>query len=261
MNDPDPIPVTAETTCLRCGQPYPYTPILVGGRDLALSVERHCPNCAAELEHEADEHARVRVLNERAEIFKRTVPPALWPKPLDSDGTDIKSPEFNQPLWEAVSRWRQGKKGDRIALIGPAGQCKTRCLALLAENLIMRGNRLMWTSAMRMHDEATYHLRSRDREIQAKALAYLNDCRTVPWLVLDDVGNNEWSPAFESQLFTILDFRMTNFLPMAFSSNKHPAELQKLITKVDPAAFIGRLIYRASIFDCTPDSQLPLARA
>lgn len=258
MNDLTPSPLTAETTCLRCAQSYPYTPILVSGRDLALTVERHCPACAAELEHEAEEETRAMMTAERIELFKRTVPPSLWPKHLDPDGTDTESPDFNGPLWNAASRWRPRKKGDRIALIGPAGQCKTRCLALLAESLILRGNHLMWTSAMRLHDEATFHLRSRDRGIQAKALSYLNECRTAPWLFLDDIGNNEWSPAFESQLFTILDYRMTNFLPMAFSSNKHPDALRPLITKVDPTAFIGRLINRASIFDCTPDSQIPL---
>ena len=252
-------PATAETTCQICGKRFPYQPIIFDGKDLALSVELHCPECTAEMEHAAEEQARTQAMAERLELFRRTVPPALWPKSLDPDGTDIDLPDFNLPLWKIVRRWRPVKKGDRIAVVGPAGQCKTRCLALLAHSLIIRGNRVMWTSGMRLHDEATFHMRSRDRATQARALAYLDECKTAPWWIIDELGaNNLWSADFESQLFGILDYRMTNFLPMAFSSNRQPDEFRKLLTKVDPAAFIGRLINRATIFDCTPDSQSSL---
>jgi DNA replication protein DnaC len=261
MTDPlsELIPDTAETICQICGVRFSYEPIMFGERDLALSVELHCQKCTADLEHAARDEARAREMAERLALFRRTVPPALWPQSLDPDGTDIDRPEFNRPLWKIVSRWRPVKKGDRIAVVGPAGQCKTRCLALLAHSLIMRGNQVMWTSAMRFHEEATFNLRSRDRAIQARALAYLDECRTSPWLIVDEIGsNNLWGADMESQLFTVLNYRMDHFLPMAFSSNRQPEEFRNLITKVDPTAFIGRLINRASIFDCTPDTQIPL---
>ena len=251
-----PLPATAETTCQGCGACFPYVPIIFGEKDLALSVERYCPDCTANQEHAVEEQSRARAMAERLDLFRQMVPPALWPKSLDPDGTDIDNPDFNRRLWQLVSRWRPTKRGDRIALIGPAGQCKTRCLALLAYSLTMRGNRLMWTSGMRLHDEATFHLRSKDRTTQAKALAYLEECKNAPWLLVDELGGNAlWSADMESQLFSILDHRMTNFLPMAFTSNRQPDDLRKLITKVDPGAFIGRLINRATIFDCTPDLQ------
>ena len=202
---------------------------------------------------------RERARAEWRQTVLRTLPPELLPVYLDPLGTDVNDPSFNFAKWEKVRRWRPSAHGSWCALIGPAGQCKTRCLALLAEMILMQGHRLVWTSAMRLHTEATMNLRSRDRLASAVAREHLEECRTTPWLVIDDLGNNEWSPAFESQLFTILDFRKNHRLPIAYSSNAHPEEFAQCITSVNPAALIGRLLDRTTVFDFSPEAQLQLA--
>ena len=113
---------------------------------------------------------------------------------------------------------------------------------------------------MRLHTEATMNLRSRERQIQQTARDHLAECQSSPWLVIDDLGNNEWSPAFESQLFTILDYRKNHRLPIAYSSNAHPTEFHNCISSVNPAALIGRLLDRTSIFDFSPNPQPELTR-
>lgn len=258
-NNNSPDPATASAVCQGCGGDFSYEPIFVGKVDLAQAGATHCPGCE-DIESAAEAKAiQERAEAERRETVRRTLPPALLPKHLNPTmGTDLDHPDFNLRMWKLVRQWRPGKRGNWIALIGPAGKCKTHCLALLSEKIIMQGNRVVWTSAMRLHAEATMNLRSRERNIQVTAREHIAECLTTPWLILDDLGNNEWSPAFESQLFTILDHRKNYCLPIAYSSNAAPQEFHQLITSVNPAALIGRLIDGTTFFDFTPDSQVPL---
>jgi DNA replication protein DnaC len=241
----------AETNCQTCGERVLYEPIMVGSVDLGRQLYRHCERCldaATEAEvvrKRAERHAELK------DMVRRTIPPELLPKELDPLGTDTEHPEFYGEMWKVLRKWRPGPHGNWIGLIGPSGQCKTRCLGLLAANLIMTGNRVTWTSAMRLHADTAVGLRSRDRNVQRLAEEHLGECMTSGWLILDDLGNNEWCPAFESRLFMILDYRKNNRLPMAYSSNIHPTGLHACITSVNSAALIGRLIDRADLFDFT----------
>ncbi len=249
---------TATNVCQGCSKVFTYEPIFIGKVDLARALATHCEECKdAEAAGEA-QAARERSLIERRETVRKTLPPALLPKHLNPLGTDTGHPQFNLPMWKLVKQWRPGPQGNWISLIGPAGRCKTRCLALLAEKIIMQGNRLVWTSAMRLYTEATLNLRSRERNVQMSAREHLAECLNTPWLVIDDLGNNQWSQDFESQLFTILDHRKNNCLPIAYSSNAQPEEFYPCITSVNPAALIGRLIDRTTQFDFTPDPQIAL---
>lgn len=250
--------LTSTATCETCGNAFNYEPIFILGRDMARPLHRHCDGC----QEAADAAIRASRDKERVaelrEVVRRTLPPELQPKHLDPLGTDTEHPDFNLPLWKLVRRWRPGPHGNWIGLIGPAGTCKTRILGLLSDMIIMQGNRLTFTSAMRLHAEATNNIRSRERNVSQVAREHIAECMTTPWLIIDDLGNNEWSKEFESQLFTILDHRKNYRLPIGYSSNAHPEQFHQLITSVNPAALIGRLTDRASLFDFTPQNQLPL---
>lgn len=216
---------------------------------MGLWLATHCPACSAANE------AKARIIKDdvtreecRAKV-RAVLPPELQPVWLDPLGTDPDSPAFNAGAWRKVEKWRPGMHGNWLALIGGAGMCKTRCLALMAEKIIMQGHRLVWTSAMRLHMEATINLRSRERTLMANAREHLAECMTTAYLVLDDLGNNEWSPAFESQLFSILDHRKNHRLPILYSSNVHPEQFSQCISSVNPAALIGRLLDRTNVLD------------
>lgn len=256
LSDP---PATAEAHCRDCGAAFLYEPIFIGEVDLARPLETHCPACKSEIEAAEAREGKARAEAERRELVRQTLPPALLPKTLNPEnGTDLAHPDFNLPMWKLLKLWRPRKAGNWLGLVGPAGRCKTRCLALLAEKLIMQGNRLVWTSAMRLHTETTINLKSRERALHVGAVGLLAECRTAPWLIIDDLGNNEWSPPFESHMFTILDHRRTHCLPTAFSSNTHPMRFHRLITSVNPEALIGRLLEGTSLFDFTPPDQLEI---
>jgi hypothetical protein len=243
----------AETDCKSCGQTFFYEPVLIGKCDLAKYLHQNCFDCSESAANEERAMAKKRREVELREVVRQIIPPELLPKSIDPLGTDIQHPDFHVAMWKLVRQWRPGPHGNWIGLIGPAGQCKTRCLGLLAANMIMAGNRVVWTSAMRLHADASVGLRSRDRNVQRLAEEHLGDCMTAGWLILDDLGNNEWSPAFESRLFMILDYRKNNRLPIAYSSNTHPTAFMQCITSVNPAALIGRLLDRTSLFDFSRD--------
>jgi DNA replication protein DnaC len=90
---------------------------------------------------------------------------------------------------------------------------------------------------------------NRNLSISTIARAHLAACLTTPWLFLDDFGKNEWSPAFESQLFQILDHRKNHRLPLVYSSNAHPSDFSLTISSLNAAPIIGRLLDRTTILE------------
>lgn len=246
----------AKTTCRDCGQEFYYETIPFGNVDLGLQLAQFCDLCAARLEQVRIEEERAkRAAVNRARVLE-TLEPELLPVWLDPLGTDPDDPRFNRDKWEVVKRWRPGAHGNGLGLIGGAGTCKTRILALLAEKILMQGLRLVWTSAMRLHTEAAINLRSRDRALMQVAREHFQDCMSAPYLVIDDLGNNEWCAAFESQLFTVLDYRKNRRLPVLWSANAHPEEFHLRITSVNPAALIGRLLDGTNTLDFTEKTLL-----
>ena len=122
----------AETNCQMCGERVVYEPIMVGAVDLGRQLHRHCERCldvateAEMLRKRAERHIELK------QMVRRTIPPELLPKELDPLGTDTEHPEFYGEMWKVLRKWRPGPHGNWIGLIGPSGQCKTRCLGLLA---------------------------------------------------------------------------------------------------------------------------------
>ena len=245
----DTIEIPKKTNVCACGKSYEYDSIPFGKGDLGLTIAPQCPECTEQLA----EASRIAKLERDREEYRTRVlaviPPELLPVWLDPLGTDPAHEDFNAEKWEKVRRWRPGPHGNGLGLIGSAGTCKTRILALLAEKILMQGVRLFWTSAMRLHTEAAINRRSKERRLAFGAIEYFESCMSASYLVIDDLGNNEWCPAFESQLFTILDHRMNNRLPVLWSSNCPPEDFHLKITSVNPAALIGRLVNRTAVLD------------
>jgi DNA replication protein DnaC len=227
---------------------------MMGKRDIGKSLHTLCSVC--EERAQAEERAeRIRIEREaiRARILA-TIPPELLPKSYDEDGTDTAHPDFPMEVWRALKQWRPGKRGNWLGLVGPAGKCKTRLMALYAEMAMRLGVSLMWTTATRLHTESI-SLKSRNHRIQAAAMEHLADCLHAPYLFIDDLGKNEWGREFEGQFFTILDHRQNFRMPIIWSSNAHPEEFSQVLSDLNRGPIIGRLIERTDIFDFTPGQQ------
>jgi DNA replication protein DnaC len=239
-------PVTmAETTCRSCGAVIAYEPIIIFGRDLAASLNTVCEACVEAVTATNDARERQATHQRREAVLAATIPPDLL-------ATDVNHPDFNRKLWAVANKWRPSDDDRSIGIIGHAGQCKTRVLSLMAQKTILRGTRVVWTSAVRLKDAATDRS-SRLPNVAALAREHLADCQHAPWLFIDDIGKNEWPPAFESQFFQILDHRINYRLPFAWSSNDHPEAFSQVISKLNASPIIGRILDRCTIIDLRPN--------
>lgn len=233
-------PETATLPCKGCGTPITYECIWVAGHDLGKALHLNCDDCQDRLDAEQAERDRQRRLAERVARVQAMLPPDLLE-------TDEHHPDFNRALWRAVSAWRPSPEAFWLGLIGPAGRCKTRCLALAAQASILRGNRVVWTTANRLL-EAAHDRSNRDRQLSTLAREHLAECLHAGVLVLDDLGKNEWTNAFESQFFQILDHRKNHRLPLLFSSNAHPDQFAIVLSDLNREPIIGRLQDRTTLF-------------
>lgn len=234
-------PPLATTACTGCGQSVFYEPILLFGHDLARSLHLHCDDCQKRLDEERERDERERLRLERMALVSALLPPDLL-------ATDTAHPHFNAALWQVVGHWRPTMDEFWLGIVGPAGRCKTRCLAMRARRAIMGGIRVVWTTANRLL-EAAHDRNNRDNVVAKNAREHLADCLHAGWLVIDDLGKNEWTSAFESQFFQILDHRKNHRLPILFSSNAHPEAFALVISDLNREPIIGRLCERVTLLE------------
>lgn len=237
-------PTLTTAPCTSCGRPVAYEPIIVGTKDLGKLLFRYCAPCEdTKRRQDAEEEAELREERFLSQI-RAIIPP-------DLRATSIHHPTFNMPLWKAVNAWSLGIGNEWLGIIGPAGQCKTRVLALKANKMIRQGMRVFWTDAPRFQ---TYAEDRNDRDHNRRSIAqeHLHECHQAAVLIFDDIGKNTWSHAMERHFFSLLDHRKNNQLPILWSANCHPQDLSASITKLNAGAIIGRMIDRCDIIDLFP---------
>lgn len=202
-----------------------------------------CDQCAS---REAQEESRRKELIERQreqserEARLDVIPPEML-------RTRINHPSFNPGLWMRVEGWQpSGLKW--LGIVGGAGECKTRCLALLAKRLILSGHRLTWTTAVEFQDRVDDTLRG-DKGDAKDATKYFSRCKSTGILVMDDFGKNTWNPTVERHMFGVIDHRKTHDLPVLWTSNTSPLEILATagLSKDRGAPLIGRIIEASTI--------------
>jgi DNA replication protein DnaC len=242
-DEPGAIPTVSSKPCDDCGAAVPYERIYVMGRDFGRLLARRCDACATKAKIAADAANAEERRNQIAATIDATIPPELRLTRADH-------PEFNVELWRVVKSWTPGPDAEWLGLIGPAGCCKTRILALLAMRGIRAGQRVVWTSAVRLQTEAERTL-TRD-PLAPNAREHLRDCQYAQVLILDDIGKNTWGDRFERHFFEILDHRRNHRLPVLWSANVHPEGFSQVISKTNAGPIIGRLVDRTALFDLFP---------
>lgn len=234
-------PATGQSTCTDCGQTYFFESILCLGQELGHLIAPRCPTCC----DSAEEAEATRAEAERRAKIQASIEAFL---PKDYRETDRNHPKFNLALWSAVRRWRP-RDEFWLGIVGPAGQCKTRCMALLAQDAMWAGIRCVWTTANRLVDAVRAERNGHNRAISGAAYEHLQDCLRAPWLFLDDLGKNDWPASFESYFFQLLDHRKAHKLPLIYSSNIHPHGLGLALSDLNREPIIGRLIDRTTLID------------
>lgn len=232
---------TATTVCSNCGQAFLYEPIFIGSVDFGKALHPRCKECEAiyalAAREREDEERRIEIESR----ISATLPPDL----LD---TDVCHPDFNEPLWKYMAGWRPSVEKRWLGIIGSAGECKTRCMALYAQRVMRYGLRIAWLTAGRLHDIAAEY-RHTDNKIRTLAREDFQDALSAPYLFLDDLGKSEWTAGFEARLFQLLDHRKGYKLPIIYSSNVHPKQFEIAISDANRDPIIGRLLDRTSIIE------------
>jgi hypothetical protein len=183
------------TECKSCGDKFEFDPEFVICDMVPLLCE-HCVGAenAIRIAKRKHEIARRRWLELCPEMFRDTEREKL-PRPIQS----------NQALeWKA-----NNCKG--LNLFGRPGTGKTRTMYLVLEGLHYGGTRV----GVMIPGEFV-------RKCEAKAFCrgpWLKYLRTVDVLAWDDFDKLSLTKDKESDLFSVLDYRMANRLPMIFTGN------------------------------------------
>lgn len=192
-----------------------------------------------------DERRRKDVIEQQREQSEREsrldiIPPEML-------RTSINHSQFNAGLWVQIENWQpSGLKW--LGIVGGAGECKTRCLALLAKRLILAGHRLMWTTAVEFQERVDDTLRGGKPEVKEEN-RYFSRCKSAGILVIDDFGKNTWNASVERHMFSVIDHRKTHDLPVLWTANTSLLELLRNagLSADRGAPLIGRMLEASTI--------------
>lgn len=230
------------TKCQQCGRPANPDSVDLALAYPKLNLSILCDGCL-EREAECEEQARAEQAKQR-EMARREA--ALAVIPPDVARTRVNHPGFPFTTWVSIQGWQPSHKW--LGIVGQSRHGKTRCIALLADQLIRAGHRLEWTSAVDFQEKVE-DLRSEDRNIAAVAREYHKAVKFAPVLVFDDFGKNTWTPTLERFLFQLIDHRKNHDMPILWTANTHPGELlaQKVLSHDRAAPILMRLIEASDI--------------
>lgn len=208
FSSPSPKPAT----CSVCGASFHYVPMIVGGVEIGGPPFR-CDRCEGEylakIEAEELEERRRAAAAGRARRLEawrtRICPPRLL-------ATDLQHPTLQAENLQRALAWQYGPKG--LLLHGVTGTGKTRTLYLLCERLFVEEGRTIeifpacdfaFQLAKAYHDGADYR--------------FIERCRTVEVLALDDLGKEKMTDRVQSDLFGIIDWRINYHRPILVTTN------------------------------------------
>lgn len=229
-----------------CGRPISDNQLALHERFPSI-VARVCDTCQDRIDAEAAKETEKRKEKERkAEHSARLerVPPELR-------RTNTEHPQFNRELWPKVAGWHP-RSGRWLGIVGPSGECKSRCIALIASRLIMEGVDVEWTTATEFQDKVEELRMDKARFVEAKR--YFERIRRATVLVFDDLGKNTWTPTLERHLFRLIDDRKSFDRAVLWSANTHPLELCAMLSEDRAAPLVGRIVEASRIIEINPEN-------
>ena len=114
-----------------------------------------------------------------------------------------------------------------LAIIGPIGTGKTHLAAAIANELLQSGKKVICMPSVDMLAKirATYREDGNDDEI-------MNDLKTADLLIIDDLGKEKATEWTSQTLYTIINARYENELPIVITTNY---TLKNLVDRMTPA--------------------------
>lgn len=226
----------ANLSCGLCGAPAdPELVELAAAFPRTVKADR-CASCANQERENAAGERREAVA---AQDHERRLAKVASIIPPELARTSMSHPDFNAGLWLQIETWTPAEVS-WLAITGPPGTGKTRCLALLAKKLILSGIAVKWVPAVTLQERIEELARAKTAPA---ARAFLAACKSVAVLVIDDLGKQGWGAEIETRLFSIIDHRKTWDLPVLWTSNTSLRELAAsgLLTKERGLPLLARI--------------------
>ncbi|AFM41872.1 DNA replication protein [Desulfosporosinus acidiphilus SJ4] len=146
-----------------------------------------------------------------------------------------------------VDEYRKNPHILGIMFSGPVGSGKTFLAAAIANELMDAQKQVLFLVVPDLLDElrATY-------KSEVNELDLLDTARTIPILILDDLGAHNYTDWTRNRLYSIINYRMNEQLPTIFTSNLTLEEMEEYLG----VRTTSRIIQASRIFRLTVESDI-----
>jgi DNA replication protein DnaC len=199
-----------------------------------LFQPRECPDCAYKTVSKALAQENAQRQRERVDRWRRFAPARYW-------NCNVGHLPIRSENVARVLSWRPDKNGRGLGLMGPPRIGKKRLLFLLAKELLfaLPPNHLARTSSLEF---GRLILDQFNDELQPGAFKRIERIRQMPVLILFDFGIEKLTERVQTDLYSLIDFRAQNLLPILWTTQFYADELAAKFSSRDLGrAVIGRL--------------------
>ncbi|EGW41852.1 ATP-binding protein [Desulfosporosinus sp. OT] len=146
-----------------------------------------------------------------------------------------------------VNECQQNPHGLGLLFTGPVGSGKTYLAASIANELIEAQLQVLFIVVPDLLDELRASYKSEVNEMDL-----LDTARTIPILILDDLGAHNYTDWTRNRLYSIINYRMNELLPTVITSNLSLDEMEDYIG----VRTTSRIIQSSRIFRLTVEEDI-----
>jgi DNA replication protein DnaC len=219
---------TITSTCTTCGTEFQQTLYRFRWRTWPSGICAGCEQKRREAEREQEE---LQLESQRQdEMLEERIPPLY--RQTDRSKMDSK-------LLKVVDEFDL-HRGEGLFISGDFGKQKTRACALLLERYCRADYsiRMIQSTDLAKHVAEQF---SDEEQTREKAKNNLQSCRRAYALLIDDLGKERATERFETELFSLIEFRTSTLRPTLYTSNLKLVDLLQKFSPENGGGIIRRI--------------------
>ena len=219
---------TITSTCTTCGTEFQQTLYRFRGRTWPSGICAGCEQKRREAEREQEEFQLER--QRQDEMLEERIPP-LYRQTYRS--------KMDSKLLKVVDEFDL-HRGEGLFISGDFGKQKTRACALLLERYCRADYsiRMIQSTDLAKHVAEQF---SDEEQTREKAKNNLQSCRRAYALLIDDLGKERATERFETELFSLIEFRTSTLRPTLYTSNLKLADLLQKFSPENGGGIVRRI--------------------